>query len=746
MTKSQITTTLLLGSALALTGCGNKTDHKSDSKTGTKTEATMKTHDSDGDHAKTKHKGESHALSYDDAGKTDADHLWLEEVEGEAALEKVRAWNKASEPKMQGDTYKAMKAELLEVYNSPEKIPYISYRNGEAHNFWQDDKHVRGIWRRTTLGSYASDDPKWDTILDIDKLAEAEDKNWVYKGNNCLAPAYEVCMINLSIGGKDAVERREFNAKTGQFVKGGFVLPESKGGTAWLDEDHLLIGVDFGDGTMTESGYPMIVKLWTRGTPLSEAKELMRGEATDVGTFPGTFSNADGDEEIMIVRATTFYDTEYYWIPRTGDNAFKPVKVSVPTMTNLGSQFKGQQLVSLQEDWRGHSSGTLVSYSIADFMKDGKIDAVTEVFKPGPRQSRNGYGVTKDAILMSIADNVASAAYAFDFNDGKWRKTRLDFPENGNVSIGSSNDKESIAFINTESFLEPDTLWSIDTSDMSITKARSLPSWFDSDSMIAEQHMVASSDGTKIPYFIVHKKGLKMDGSNPTLLYGYGGFEISLNPSYSATIGRAWLERGGVYVVANTRGGGEFGPNWHQAGLKTNRQLIYDDFISVAEDLIDRGITTPEHLGTHGRSNGGLLMGVMFTQRPDLFNAIAIGVPLLDMKRYDKLLAGASWVGEYGDPDDMGAEGEFIRNLSPYHNIDPKGDYPVPYIYTSTKDDRVHPAHARKFAQRLEDYGLPFVYYENIDGGHAGAANLEETAHSQALIYSYFYEALNQVK
>ena len=727
LAPAKLTAALLLGSALILTGCGDK-----DTTTETTTEKPMTTEISLA----------SKALSYTDAGKTDEDHLWLETVESEDALNKVMAWNAASEPRMKGATYNAMKAELLEVYNSPEKIPYISYRNGEAHNFWQDDTNVRGIWRKTTLESYGSDAPQWETILDVDRLAKRQDKNWVYKGNSCLAPAYNRCMVNLSDGGKDAVERREFNAKTGKFVQNGFVLPESKGSASWLDKDHLIVGVDFGDGTLTDSGYPMISKLWKRGTPLSEARELMRGESTDVGVWPGTITNADGKDEILIARSKTFYTSEYFWIPQSGDNAFKPVQVPIPEKSNFSGEYKGQVILNLQEDWRGYKTGSVLSFAINDFMENGKIDTVNEVFSPNERQSVNNIGITKDVMLMSISDNVASSAYAFSFKDGTWKKRKLDFPENGTISIGSTNDKESIAFINSESFLEPDTLWSLDTSTMDIKKARSLPSWFNSASMTADQHMVASTDGTQIPYFVVHKKGIEMDGTNPTLLYGYGGFEISLNPSYSATIGRAWLERGGVYVVANTRGGGEFGPNWHQAGLKTERQRIYDDFIAVAEDLIDKGITTPEHLGTHGRSNGGLLMGVMFTQRPDLFKAVAIGVPLLDMNRYDKLLAGASWVGEYGDPDDTGAEGEFIRNLSPYHNIDPDADYPVPYIYTSTKDDRVHPGHARKFAQRLEDYGFDFVYYENIDGGHAGAANLEETANSQALIYSYFYDAL----
>ena len=681
-------------------------------------------------------------MQYTAEGQTDADHLWLEEVEGERALAKVRQWNEKSAPLMQDGIYSAMKAELLEVYNSPEKIPYVAFKAGRAHNFWQDDTHVRGIWRTTSLESYRSDNPEWDTVLDIDAVAKTDDKNWVYKGNDCLAPDYNHCMVSLSVGGKDATERREFDVASKSFVKDGFFLEESKGGTSWLDKDHLLVGVDFGEGTMTDSGYPMISKLWTRGTALAEARELMVGEKQDVGVWSGTFENADGNNEIMIVRATTFYDTEYYWIPRTGENAFKPVKVPVPTKVNLGDQFAGQQLVTLQEDWRGYKSGSLVSFSIADFMNEGQITDVHEVITPGPRQSIGNTGVTKSSLLLSLYENVSGSAYAFDFDGKAWRKTKLDFPENGNVSIGSTNSKEDIAFISTESFLTPDTLWTLDTSDMKIEKAKALPSWFDSESMQSEQFEAVSSDGTKIPYFVVRNKNLKMDGNNPALLYGYGGFEISLNPSYSATIGRAWLERGGVYVLANTRGGGEFGPDWHQAGLKTKRQLIYDDFIAVAEDLIAKKITSPKHLGTHGRSNGGLLMGVMLTQRPDLFNAVAVGVPLIDMMRFHTMLAGASWMGEYGNPEDGGEEAAFLRSISPYHNIRPELDYPVPYIYTSTKDDRVHPAHARKLAQRMEDQGHEFLYYENIDGGHAGAANLEETAHSQALIYSYFANQL----
>ncbi len=733
MTLTRFATGLLLGTALILTGCGDTSSTKTDSKPiETQTVQDM-----------TKRQARaSQAIAYTEAGKTDDDHLWLEEVEGEAALNQVKAWNAASEGHLKSGPYQNIFDDLLAIYNSPEKIPYVSIYNREAHNFWQDETNTKGIWRKSSLDNYIAGNPTWETVLDIDALAAKEGKNWVYKGRSCLEPLNQRCIISLSDGGKDAVVRREFNVKQGRFAKAGFNLPESKGSTSWLDVDHMVVGIDFGDGTMTDSGYPMIAKLWKRGTPISEARELMRGEKTDVGVWPGTIENADGETEIMIARAKTFYTSEYFWIPQSGPNAFEPVKLPIPEKSSPSGQYKNQVLLSLREDWRGFETGTLVSFGIDDFMADGKIDEVFEVFKPGPRQSIGNFGVTRHALVMSISDNVARDAYVFRFRDGKWIKRKLDFPANGTISIGATHEKSEVAFVNTEGFLEPDTLWALDTKSMETTKVNALPSWFDSSNMVADQKFVKSTDGTEIPYFIIHKKDIELDGTNPTILYGYGGFQISMNPSYSGTLGKAWLERGGVYVLSNIRGGGEFGPKWHQAGLKTKRQIIYDDFISIAEDLIADKVTSPQHLGIHGGSNGGLLMGVMMTQRPDLFNAVAIGVPLLDMKRYDKLLAGASWVGEYGDPDDTGAEGEFIRNLSPYHNIVAGADYPVPLIYTSTKDDRVHPGHARKYAQRLADHGYKFYYYENIDGGHSAAANLKESANNQAMIYTYFDKAL----
>ena len=691
----------------------------------------------------TKDKMTPKMIDYKDAGKTDADHLYLEEVLGEKALGEVKTWNTRSLARLEADPrFSEMQEQALAILNSKDKIPYVSYSHGKAQNFWQDANHVRGVWRRTSLESYLGDDTDWETVLNFDALSEAENANWVYKGRTCLPSNPLRCIVNLSDGGKDAVVRREFDAGSKRWVEDGFITPESKGAMSWLDADHMLVGVDFGDGTMTDSGYPMVTKLWKRGTPLETAVELMRGEKTDVGVWPGTMEVAPDQHEIIIARSKTFYESEYYWLPKDGETLSKPVKIPVPEKSGIGDRFKTQMLVSLQEDWRGYKSGDLVSFSPKDFMDDGNIDDVHLVFSPNKKQSLNGYGVTKSKVLISISEDVSSAAYAFDWNGKAWVSEKLDFPENGNVSIGSTDDNEDIAFISTESFLTPDTLWTLNTSTMEKQPAKSLPAWFDADSMVAEQFFATSTDGTKVPYFVVRRKDVKLDGTNPTLLYGYGGFEISLNPSYSATRGKLWMERGGVYVLANIRGGGEYGPNWHQAGLKTNRQRIYDDFIAVAEDLIAKDMTSPKHLGIEGGSNGGLLMGVMTTQRPDLFNAVVCAVPLLDMMRYHTLLAGASWMGEYGDPDDK-VEGKFLRSISPYHNIDPKGDYPEVFFVTSTKDDRVHPGHARKMAKRMEDYGHDFLYYENIDGGHSAAANLKETAKRLALQHTYLFQKLS---
>ena len=666
-------------------------------------------------------------------------HLYLEEVFSESALDKVRGWNKSSVERLKADPrFSDMEAQALAIVNAKEKIPYGRCRDGKVHNFWQDETHVRGIWRTTTLESYLTDEPQWETILDYDALSEAEGKNWVFKGSQRLHSNDNKCLLSLSDGGKDAVVYREFDVASRRFVEDGFMLDEAKSFTGWVDADTVLVGTDFGEGSMTDSGYPMIAKLWQRGTPLAEATELMRGEKNDVLLAASTLELSNERSEIIVTRMVTFYDSESYWLPR---ETLKPLKLPIPPKSRLNGVFKGQALLSLNESWRGFNNGDLVSFDFDAFMQSGEIAALNLVYSPDERSSMGSMGFTQSKLLLGIFENVVGKALIFGWDGKAWSAEPLAFPGTGSVHIGATNDKGEEAFIVTEDFLQPSTLWLYNTVTEEQQQAKSLPAWFDASNMVVEQFEVKSSDGELIPYFVVRDKNCKLDGKNPTLLYGYGGFEIAMTPGYAGIRGKLWLEQGGVYVVANIRGGGEFGPEWHQAGLKTKRQLIFDDFISVAEDLIAKGITSPKHLGIEGGSNGGLLVGVMFTQRPDLFGAVICAVPLLDMLRYHTLLAGASWMGEYGDPEDA-VEGEFLRSISPYHNVKPDMEYPEIFFVTSTKDDRVHPGHARKMAARLEDLGYDFLYYENIDGGHSASANLKESATRQTLQYVYLLQKL----
>jgi prolyl oligopeptidase len=676
-------------------------------------------------------------------------YLWLEDVEGEAALTWVRAQNDRSLAELQADPdYSAFEAAAMEALTSAERIPYGTIRDGMVYNFWQDDTHVRGLWRRTSLESYASESPAWETILDFDKLAEDEGENWVYKGADCFRPkgsdAGYKCMVSLSNGGKDAVIRREFDLTAKQFVADGFVTPEAKQGGAWASPDTLLIATDWGDGTLTESGYPFVVKRWQRGKSLESAEEMIRGTADDVGVWPMTLELEDGHILQGAAQADTFFTTRYWWFPE-GERA--PVQWPIPPKSSPNGIYQGQLLVSLQEDWApegqdvSFKSGDLVAFDVEAFMKSRELPAVSLVFRPNESQALERVAIAKHALMLGVSDTAVGKVVRATAGDGIWTLEPVTLPGTGQANIAFASDEEETVFINYEDFLTPDSLLSYNAATGDVTTLKSLAPKFDATGLKVTQHFATSKDGTRVPYFLVSKADLPLDGTTPTLLYGYGGFQVSLNPSYSPVTGRLWLEKGGAYVLANIRGGGEFGPEWHQAGLKQNRQRIYDDFISVGEDLVARGITSPEHLGIMGGSNGGLLMGVMLNQRPDLWNAVVVQVPLLDMMRYHLLLAGASWVDEYGSPD-VPEEREFLETISPYQNFDAAKDYPVPFFVTSTKDDRVHPGHARKMAAKFEAAGLPFYYYENIDGGHSAAANQKERAKRSALEFAYLTRQL----
>jgi prolyl oligopeptidase len=678
-------------------------------------------------------------------------HLWLEEVEGERALDWVRRQNERTLAELQSDPrYAGFEAAALDVLTSEDRIPYGTIRDGLVYNFWQDEQHVRGVWRRTPMESYRTSAPEWDVILDVDALAEAEDANWVFKGANVFRPDGSdryLCLLSLSDGGKDAIVQREFDIESRQFVTDGFTTPEAKQAGAWIDDDHVLIGTDWGveDGgtaasTVTDSGYPFVVKQWTRGTALTGAEELLRGKPTDVGVFPFTIEKEDGNLLAGAVQADTFF-TSTYWL-FTDDGA---VQWPIPPKATPNGISHGRFIFSLEQDWqpaeRRFQTGDLVAFDIDAFLDTHELPPVELVFRPSASQSVSGIAVASGGTLLSISENVVGQVLRLEPTSSGWTTSRIELPGTGDVGITFSDHKEATVLLNYEDFLTPTSLLALNSTTDQIDVLKTLPDHFDTEGLVVNQLVATSPDGTGIPYFTIRRADVVFDGSTPTLLYGYGGFQVPLNPSYSGTIGRNWLEHGGAFVLANIRGGGEFGPAWHQAGLKTNRQRIYDDFIAVAESIIDSELTSPEHLGIMGGSNGGLLMGVMLNQRPDLWGAVVVQVPLLDMLRYHLLLAGASWVDEYGSPDDPD-ERAFLETISPYQNFDPDRPYPTPLFVTSTKDDRVHPGHARKLAKKFEDAGRPFWYYENIDGGHSAAANQTEAARRTALEFTYLMQQL----
>ncbi|MEM1056423.1 MAG: prolyl oligopeptidase family serine peptidase [Bacteroidota bacterium] len=664
--------------------------------------------------------------------------LWLEDVEGERAMEWVESRNASTLEALQAHpAYDDLYADALSVLTSDERIAYPSIMGDHLVNFWTDEDNERGLWRRTTFESYLGGDPEWETLLSIDALNEAEGENWAWKGAACLAPAYERCLVRLSRGGADAVEIREFDLTTKTFVDGGFFLPESKGGAVWMSEDELLVGTDIGEGSMTESGYPRVIQRWQRGTPLAEATTVFEGDAADVGTWAGAIRRGDEIVPAFFHRPSFFEGSTH--VLHEGEF----VRLDVPMDADPG--LVGDHLtLYLRTDWEvggaTYGAGTLLAIEYEAFLS-GSRDFDT-VLAPNERQTIQYTTSTQSAILVSLLDNVNGELHRFRHDGSEWVGERVEAPTLGSVNVTTSSPTEDRFFFTYSSFLQPTTLY-LANADGSIQEVTRLPAMFDAEGLTVQQLEATSADGTRVPYFVVHREDLAMDGSNPTQLYGYGGFEVSLTPSYSGLTGKTWLERGGVYVLATIRGGGEFGPEWHRSAQRENRQRAFDDFLAVAEDLIARGITSPDHLGIRGGSNGGLLTGAAMTQRPDLFEAVVISVPLLDMQRYHLLLAGASWVAEYGDPDNP-EDWAFISEYSPYHNLSADADYPRPLFTTTTRDDRVHPGHARKMAAKMEAMGAPVFYFENTEGGHGSGVTPAQQATMWATIYSYFWSQLGR--
>jgi prolyl oligopeptidase len=680
------------------------------------------------------------------AATTDDPYLWLEEFSSPKALEWVEAQNAKSTAVLEADPrYQRFYAQSLDIAQAKDRIPVGAFLGGQIYNFWQDSDHVRGIWRRASLASYTSGKPEWETVLDLDALAASEKANWVWKGASCARPAERRCLIHLSDGGEDAVTVREFDLPSKSFVKRGFVLPKGKQRVAWENENTLLISREWKKGDLGRTGYPFIAKRLKRGQPLSVAVEVYRGSARDggYGVSPYVVRDAQGRTLSLVDRPLDTFHSETYVLGPKGAR-----RLAIPSKARIADLVDGRVIIQSQEAWspagsgKHFDAGTLLSVDLAQLKADPAHLKPTLIYKPEAREALQDAEAAKDVLLVSILDNVRGRTLVYRPGPkGSWTRSAIELPDNSTIGIADTSRTDNRALLTVTSFLTPPSLWIADAAKGEASEIMRQPPKFDASNLVAEQREAVSSDGTRVPYFLVHRRDIKLDGTNPTLLYAYGGFEVSQTPSYSPTTGKLWLENGGVYALANIRGGGEFGPAWHEAGLGTKRQIVYDDFAAVAKDLIATKVTSPRRLGIRGGSNGGLLMGVEFTQHPELWNAVIIDVPLLDMIRISKIAAGASWEGEYGSIDDPAVRA-FWEKTSPYQNLKKGVAYPTPFIFTTTKDDRVGPQHARKFAARMEEMGLPYYYYENTEGGHAAGANLRQAARTNALEMTYLTRKL----
>jgi prolyl oligopeptidase len=653
--------------------------------------------------------------------------LWLEEIDSPQALAWAKAQNAISTTQLEAQPmFFETKTRIQAALDSSQKIPMVSADHGWLYNFWRDANHVRGIWRRTSLESYKTDSPEWELLLDIDKLAAAEEKNWVFQKVLREPHNGKRALVFLSDGGTDAAQMREFDLEQKLFVQDGFTLPTAKSWVFWFNQDTLYVGTDFGAGSLNDSGYPRILKCWQRGQPLEDAVTVFEGKTEDVWVF--ATCQQEAPHHVFIQRGIDFFTNEFFWLHQKQLH-----KLEKPNSAKA-SVFHDWVLLELRENWQGFVQGALIAAPLtAAFAGDATWQVL---FTPTPNTALLDFDLTQNSLILNVLEDVQNRLYRSHYDGSNWQVAPLPAPDNATLSVWAYNRRTSDDYwLQATGFTLPNTLF------LNSQQLKSAPDFFDASQLQVQQHFCTSSDGTPVPYFLIARHNLELNGKNPAIVYGYGGFEVSQLPAYSTGAGIGWLERGGVYAVANIRGGGEYGPRWHRAALRENRQRAFDDFIAVAEDLIAKNITSPRHLGIRGGSNGGLLMGAMYTQRPELFGAICCAVPLLDMQRYHKLLAGASWTAEYGDPDNPD-DWAFIEPYSPYQNLSASQNYPSIFLTTSTRDDRVHPGHARKFMAKLLEQGHRALYYENTEGGHAGAANNPQTAYKLALEYAYFWSEL----
>jgi prolyl oligopeptidase len=674
-------------------------------------------------------------------------YLWLENIDDEKALDWVKAENKSTFERLKTNPlFDELYAQASATLNATSRLPDVYQEGDWLYNFWKDEKNPRGIFRRTTLAEFAKESPDWEIVINIDELSKKENTQWVFKGMDCLPKHPEHCMMHLSPGGGDASVIREFNSVNKTFVKDGFYLPKSKGNTDWIDENTVFVSTDFGEGSMTESGYPRIVKRWKRGTQLAAAELVYEGDAKSVSSY-GFRMRSAGDDIDMVREGLTFWTSKRYQLI---DGSLHVLDLPVSAVVN--GAFQGRLIVSLKEDWvRGDTTYPQGAVLVADTsaLRDDNDGVIDVLIVPDSSTVVEAVATTDSNVLVTVLENVRGKIYRYSPGpEGSWERKLVPFPDNGSLEITSTDDETGNFFAHYESFTSPPALYHVASENWLPQKLKNQNPSFDGSRYKTEQFFATSADGTKIPYFVVIAKDAILDGKNPTHIFSYGGFRNSLTPSYSGSYeklygayGKLWLDRGGVFVLANIRGGGEFGPAWHAAALKENHYLAFEDFEAVAEDLVERNITSPKHLGIEGRSNGGLLVGAAITRRPDLYGAVICGVPLLDMKRYHLLLAGASWMAEYGDPD-VPEEWAYIKEYSPYQNLKKDVDYPAVFFYTSTRDDRVHPGHARKFAARMQEYGQEIWYYENMEGGHGGSVTNDQMALRLALAYTHLWTQL----
>jgi prolyl oligopeptidase len=663
---------------------------------------------------------------------------WLEEVNGQRALDWVKGQNAISRKVLEGDPrYETFRREALAIFTAEDRIPTPRLRGGGVDNTWQDVSHPRGVWRRTTIEGFSAEHPAWETVIDFDALAKAEKADWFSKGERCLEPSERHCLVRLSDGGKDAISIREFDAEKKVFLDDGFKLPEGKQNVDWLDQDTLIVARDWGPGTTTRSGYPFVLKLLKRGQSLDQATEIFRGSPSDVQVGANVLRDPEGQvRAVLIDQGVSFFQRKFFLI-KDG----KPVELPMARKAELHAFVKGQLVFRLAEDWNGFKAGDIVAYDLEALKRDPATAKAQLVFRPGPNQAIEQTAATRDRLVVALLEDVKGRLDVFDYKDGAWTRTRIPTPADDAVAVVDTSRASNRLFFTTQGFLDPTALVMADAITGEARTIKRLPARFDASKDVVEQLWATSTDGTKIPYFLVRPKGMKYDGSTPVQMFGYGGFELSYPPQYRPEIGKIWLERGGAYVIANIRGGGEFGPAWHEAALKEKRQHAFDDFASVARDMIARKITSPRRLGIYGRSNGGVLMSVSMTQHPELYNAVVVESPLVDMLRYHKLPPGASWIGEYGDPD-IPEEAAWIAKYSGYQHLVPGVKCPRAYITTNRKDDRVHPGHARKFAAKMESLGDPYLFFEDDFGGHSYDADPTANSARWARHYVYLFQQL----